>query len=105
MELDTNNFYNDLSTKFANLGATRIVGAYAANVAVPSHDSNIKRITFNSNFKQKPYVCATIEHEWVNVLHCTITYCTVSGVNIKVYNDSTQNMNDILVHVIAVGYI
>ena len=105
MELDTNNFYNDLSTKFANLGATKIVGAYATDIAVPSHDSKYKRITFNSSFKQNPYVCATIEHEWVDVLHITISNYSVSAVNIKVYNGSTQNLNDIKVHVIAVGYI
>lgn len=81
------------------------MGAYATNIEVPSHGSSYRLISFNGNFKQLPYVCATIEHEWVDVLHITISGRSVSGVDVKVYNGSTQNMTDIKVHVIAVGYI
>ena len=103
MELDTNNFYNDLSTKFANLGATKIVGAHI-KVEIDSHHSTSRGFVFNGNFKAIPYVCATIEHEWVDVLQCTITACSTSSVNVKVYNGSTQYV-ETMVHVIAVGYI
>lgn len=77
-----------------------------ANVPAKSHQNNTTRITFNSNFKQKPYVCATIEHEWTDALQCTIVNCSTSGVDVKVYNGSSQNLaRNITVHVIAVGYI
>ena len=104
MQLDTNNYYNDLSTKFANLGATKIVGTHI-KVEITSYNSGSRGFVFNGNSKAIPYVCATIEHEWVDVLKCTITACSTSSVNVKVYNGSTQNMNDVIVHVIAVGYI
>lgn len=104
-DIKKNNYYNDLSTKFANLGATKIVCAYADVSANSYKNSNDTRITFNSNFKQKPYVCATIEHPWTDTLQCTIDNCSTSGVNVKVYNGSSQNLAHITVHVIAVGYI
>lgn len=73
-------------------------------VEITSHNSTSRGIVFNGKFKTIPYVCATIENEWVDVLQCTITACSASSVNVKVYNGSTQYVETI-VHVIAVGYI
>lgn len=79
------------------------MGAYN-RIAVASKQSNTTTITFNSKFKQTPFVCATVEHSWADSIQCTIDSCSASKAVIKVYNGSTQNVN-VIVHMIAVGYI
>ena len=86
------------------MGVSKIECAHA-RVSAEKYGSGYAAIAFNSKFKQKPYVCVTVETEWVDALRCTITDCDVSGLNVKLYNGSSQNVNLILVHVIAVGYI
>ena len=98
-----NQSLNAYDTKFANIGVTKIVGAYN-RIAVASKQSNTTTITFNSKFKQTPFVCATVEHSWADSIQCTIDSCSASKAVIKVYNGSTQNVN-VTVHMIAVGYI
>lgn len=98
-----NQSLNTYNTKLANIGITKIVGAYN-RIAVASKQSNTTTITFNSQFKQTPFVCATVEHSWADSIQCTIDSCSASKVVIKVYNGSTQNVN-VTVHMIAVGYI
>lgn len=90
-------------TKFANIGVTKIVGAYNS-LAVTSKKSNTTTVTFNSKFKQTPFICATVQHPWTDTIQCTIDNCSASKAVIKVYNGSTQNVN-VTVHIIAVGYI
>lgn len=98
-----NQSLNEYDTKFANIGITKIEGAYKY-LAVISKQSNTITITFNSRFKQTPCVCATVEHPWADTIQCTIDSCSASKVVIKVYNGSTQNVT-VTVHMIAVGYI
>lgn len=92
------------NTKLANIGITKIEGTYNS-LAVASKNSNTTTFTFNSKFKQTPFICATVQHPWVDVIQCTIDNCSTSKAVIKVYNGSTQNVYDIIVHIIAVGYI
>lgn len=91
------------NTKLANIGITKIEGTYNS-LAVASKNSNTTTFTFNSEFKQTPFICATVQHSWADVIQCTIDSCSASKVVIKVYNGSTQNVN-VTVHIIAVGYI
>lgn len=98
-----NQSLNAHDTKFANIGITKIEGAYKY-LAVISKQSNTITFTFNSQFKQTPCVCATVEHPWADTIQCTIDSCSASKVVIKVYNGSTQNVT-VTVHMIAVGYI
>lgn len=98
-----NQSLNAYDTKFANIGITKIEGSYKY-LTVISKQSNTITFTFNSRFKQTPFVCATVEHPWADTIQCTIDSCSASKVVIKVYNGSTQNVT-VTVHMIAVGYI
>lgn len=91
------------NTKFANIGVTKIEGTYNSLV-VASKNSNTTTFTFKSQFKQTPFICATVQHSWADVIQCTIDSCSASKAIIKVYNGSTQNVN-VTVHIIAVGYV
>lgn len=73
-------------------------------MAVASKNSNTTTFTFKSQFKQTPFICATVQHSWADVIQCTIDSCSASKAIIKVYNGSTQNVN-VTVHIIAVGYV
>lgn len=97
------NSLNAYNTKLANIGITKIEGTYNS-LAVASKNSNTTAFTFNSKFKQTPFICATVQHSWADVIQCTINSCSASKAVIKVYNGSTQNVN-VTVHIIAVGYI
>lgn len=91
------------NTKFTNIGVTKIEGTYNS-LAVASKNSNTTTFTFKSQFKQTPFICATVQHSWADVIQCTIDSCSASKAIIKVYNGSTQNVN-VTVHIIAVGYV
>lgn len=73
-------------------------------MAVASKNSNTTTFIFKSQFKQTPFICATVQHSWADVIQCTIDSCSASKAIIKVYNGSTQNVN-VTVHIIAVGYV
>ena len=91
-------------TKFKNLGITKVECAHLKVTAAAGH-SGTTTFTFSSQFKQKPFVFVTIEHRWADTLQCTVESCSVSEVAIRLYNGSSQNLNDVPVNMIAVEYI